>query len=72
MLPMAGRGSRFQDCGYSKPKPLIDVYGKPMFLRVVENLNSVQIEKKIFLLIKNFTMQKTDAKNNIVFALAAA
>lgn len=38
LLPMAGAGSRFYECGYDKPKPLIDVLGKPMIERVIENL----------------------------------
>tara|TARA_R110000744_G_scaffold80097_3_gene157213 strand:- start:263 stop:1645 length:1383 start_codon:yes stop_codon:yes gene_type:complete len=36
---MAGAGSRFNKVGYGLPKPLIDVDGKPMIQRVVENLN---------------------------------
>jgi HAD superfamily hydrolase (TIGR01509 family) len=39
VIPMAGLGSRFQQKGYKLPKPLIDVAGKPMIQRVVENLN---------------------------------
>lgn len=30
LLPMAGRGSRFKERGYTLPKPLIDVCGHPM------------------------------------------
>jgi HAD superfamily hydrolase (TIGR01509 family) len=39
LVPMAGEGSRFKTAGYEKPKPLIDVLGKPMVQRVVESLN---------------------------------
>lgn len=39
LIPMAGAGSRFESAGYSFPKPLIDVNGKPMIQVVVENLN---------------------------------
>jgi len=39
LIPMAGNGSRFSSAGYELPKPLIDVNGKPMIQRVVENLN---------------------------------
>lgn len=39
LIPMAGAGSRFQQAGYTFPKPLIDVRGKPMIQVVVENLN---------------------------------
>lgn len=40
VIPMAGLGSRFSEAGYEKPKPFIDVDGKPMIVRVLENLNS--------------------------------
>ena len=39
IIPMAGRGKRFEDAGYSFPKPLIDVNGKPMIQIIIENLN---------------------------------
>lgn len=38
VIPMAGQGSRFAEAGYEKPKPFIDVMGKPMIARVLENL----------------------------------
>lgn len=42
LIPMAGRGSRFEAQGYALPKPLIHVEpcgNKPMIQVVVENLN---------------------------------
>jgi beta-phosphoglucomutase-like phosphatase (HAD superfamily)/dTDP-glucose pyrophosphorylase len=39
LIPMAGAGSRFSAAGYTFPKPLIEVRGKPMIQVVVENLN---------------------------------
>ncbi len=39
LIPMAGAGSRFEKAGYTFPKPLIDVHGKPMIQVVVDNLN---------------------------------
>ena len=36
---MAGAGSRFEVAGYTFPKPLIDVNGKPMIQLVVNNIN---------------------------------
>ena len=39
LIPMAGRGSRFETQGYTFPKPLIDIKGKPMIQVVVDNLN---------------------------------
>ena len=39
LIPMAGAGSRFEKAGYTFPKPLIEVNGKPMIQVVVENIN---------------------------------
>lgn len=39
VIPMAGLGSRFANAGFTYPKPLIDVMGKPMIVRVLENLS---------------------------------
>jgi HAD superfamily hydrolase (TIGR01509 family) len=39
LIPMAGAGSRFEKAGYTFPKPLIEVRGKPMIQVVVDNLN---------------------------------
>lgn len=39
LIPMAGAGSRFEQAGYTFPKPLIEVNGKPMIQVVIENLN---------------------------------
>lgn len=38
LIPMAGAGTRFAQAGYTFPKPLIDVNGKPMIQVVVENI----------------------------------
>jgi HAD superfamily hydrolase (TIGR01509 family) len=38
LIPMAGAGSRFAKAGYTFPKPLIEVSGKPMIQVVIENL----------------------------------
>lgn len=40
LIPMAGAGSRFANAGYTFPKPLIEVRGKPMIQVVVDNLNT--------------------------------
>ena len=39
LIPMAGEGSRFKQAGFTFPKPLIEVNGKPMIQQVVENLD---------------------------------
>lgn len=38
LIPMAGAGSRFQQAGYTFPKPLIEVNGKPMIQLVIDNI----------------------------------
>jgi dTDP-glucose pyrophosphorylase len=38
LIPMAGAGSRFANAGYTFPKPLIEVKGKPMIQVVIDNL----------------------------------
>lgn len=40
VVPMAGLGSRFSKEGYVKPKPFIDVNGKTMIERVMDNLRT--------------------------------
>lgn len=49
VIPLAGRGSRFISAGYEDPKPFIDVAGKPMIHRVVENLMPLEPHRFIFL-----------------------
>jgi HAD superfamily hydrolase (TIGR01509 family) len=39
LIPMAGAGSRFEQAGYTFPKPLIEVHGNPMIQAVIENIN---------------------------------
>jgi len=51
LIPMAGAGSRFKKAGYNNPKPLIDVLGKPMIQRVIENINMPDM-KHIFIVQK--------------------
>ena len=49
LIPMAGAGSRFEQAGYTFPKPLIEIHGKPMIQKVVENLN---IEGRFIFLVQ--------------------
>lgn len=48
VIPMAGAGSRFTKAGYKKPKPFINVLGKPMICHVLDNL---KIENAKFILL---------------------
>lgn len=39
VIPMAGRGQRWKDAGYTFPKPLVEIKNKPMIQLVLENLD---------------------------------
>ena len=55
---MAGAGSRFVKAGYASPKPFIDVCGKTMIERVLDNL---KIDDSHFILIvreEHFILEK--------------
>jgi dTDP-glucose pyrophosphorylase len=41
LIPMAGGGTRFSQNGYKDSKPLIDVNGLPMIVRVLDNLGNI-------------------------------
>lgn len=41
VIPMAGNGQRFINVGYSTPKPLIPVLGKPMIYYVLEQVENL-------------------------------
>jgi NDP-sugar pyrophosphorylase family protein len=43
VIPMAGKGQRFIESGYDKPKPMIDVCGVPMIQRVIDSLSTKNI-----------------------------
>lgn len=63
LIPMAGEGSRFSKEGYQFPKPLIDVNGKPMIQRVVENLDFDA--EYIFLVRKNHLAKYEGLRNSL-------
>jgi len=59
LIPMAGAGSRFAAAGYTFPKPLIEVNGKPMIQVVVENLN---VEAHFIFLVQKEHYEKYNLK----------
>jgi dTDP-glucose pyrophosphorylase len=48
VVPMAGRGSRFANAGYTDPKPLIPFGGRPMIQWVIDNVRPAQPHRFIF------------------------
>jgi len=55
LIPMAGAGSRFEQAGYTFPKPLIEVKNKPMIQVVIENLN---LEANYIYVVQKFHREK--------------
>ena len=49
VIPMAGIGRRFQEAGYTFPKPLIDINGKTMIELVTENIKPSMPHRFIFI-----------------------
>ena len=62
VIPMAGAGSRFEKAGYTFPKPLIEVNGKPMIQVVVENLN---IDAKYHFIVQKEHYEKYNLKETL-------
>ena len=60
LIPMAGAGSRFESAGYTFPKPLIDVNGKPMIQVVTDNLN---IDAKYIFIVQKEHYKKYNLKH---------
>ncbi len=54
VIPMAGRGSRFSEQGYSVPKPFIDVAGQPMFARAIASLPLDLVDRILFVCLDEY------------------
>ena len=48
IIPMAGYGTRLRPHTFSKPKPLINVAGKPVLGHVLDMLAGLAVEEYIF------------------------
>lgn len=59
VVPMAGKGSRFVNAGYTVPKPLIDVDGEPMICVVTKNIAPTMRHRFIYICQKEH-LQKYD------------
>lgn len=60
VVPMAGRGQRFKRAGYSLPKPLLPVFGRPMIDVVIENLRPSRDHRFIFICQKEHLQEHDD------------
>lgn len=64
IIPLAGRGSRFEKVGYTFPKPLIDVNGSAMIARVVENLKpKKRTDVRFIFIVQREHCEKYDLEN---------
>ena len=58
IMPMAGGGTRFSQCGYSEPKPLITLFGKPFFFHAAQSISKyVALESITFVVLKQHIEQ---------------
>ncbi|RMF33092.1 MAG: nucleotidyltransferase family protein, partial [Chloroflexi bacterium] len=49
IIPMAGFGTRLRPHTYTKPKPLINVAGKPVLGHILDKLVGLEIEEFLFI-----------------------
>jgi len=61
VLPMAGRGSRFANAGFTTPKPLIEVEGQAMFLKALSSFDNIEAPKAYTIIIR----KEHDEKYNL-------
>ena len=71
LMPMGGLGSRFANEGYATPKPLIEVDGKPMFMRALDSFAS-QTDLRYIFVIRAEHVEKYDLKNQILQHIPSA
>lgn len=60
VIPMAGEGSRFVSAGYTFPKPLIEVWQKPMIQLVLESLG---LKGNYIFLVRKEHLEKYNLRN---------
>lgn len=63
VIPMAGRGQRFIEAGYTTPKMLITVLGRPMLYWALDSLVRFDLTQSVFICLKehldNFPLRET-------------
>lgn len=65
LMPMGGLGSRFTKAGYTTPKALIEVDGKPMFKRALDSFQGIPDIQHIFVIRKEH-VEAYDLENQIL------
>lgn len=62
VIPMAGLGSRFAAAGYDKPKPFIDVFGRPMIQWVIDNVRPSHVPYRFTFLCNEQHLRQYDTE----------
>ena len=65
VIPMAGAGSRFAKEGYTTPKPLIDILGKPMIQWALESLRFENFDIDVTLICQKKHIEQYDLDNKL-------
>jgi len=66
VVPMAGRGSRFAQAGFLKPKPLIPLGGIPMIQWVIRNVRPNRRHRFIFVCLKEHLVANPDVPQTLI------
>jgi len=69
IIPMSGLGQRFQDAGYTQPKPLIEVDGYPMIHHVVQLFPGAS---RFVFICNEEHLATTDMRNKIISVVSNA
>ena len=62
---MAGEGSRFRDAGWITPKPLIELDGKPLFIRAIESVKVGGVPMKYSFIVRQEHIDGYDVDKGI-------
>ena len=76
LIPLCGKGERFQNVGYANPKPLINIFDKPIIQYVLDSINCTNNDTICIIYHKdldqfNFTsIVQSISKNKIIHFIA--
>lgn len=68
LIPMAGKGSRFQEAGYTLPKPLIEVKGKTMIEWAMQSFSFLKkygVKHRLIFVVQEAHEEKFKIKKNL-------
>lgn len=72
VMPMAGEGSRFKNAGWTTPKPLIELKGKPLFVRAIESVKVEGAQMKYSFIVRQEHIDKYGIDKSIKAILPEA